>query len=108
MFRRIAFLIVSLFAGAIVTAYSSYVNFEGIRWLVPERGGCGNHWGGLPFSYRHMYLYDESVPDNMIIHCVGVGRPLPLFLDWFIWSFAVFAALQTTAKITKSRLKKKS
>jgi hypothetical protein len=108
MLRKIAFLLIALFIGATITAASSQVKTQGLRWFVPERGGCGNHWGGLPFSYRHMYLYDDETPNNVRIQCVGVGRPLPLFIDWFIWSFAVFATLQSTAKIMRIKLKKRS
>ncbi len=91
MFRKIIVLLLSVFIGIQITGYSQKINIEGIKWFVPERGGCGNHWGGLPFAYSYIYINTQDKSDTYVLECVGVSKLAPMVIDLVLWIFAVYA-----------------
>lgn len=101
MFRKIINFIIAGVGGLIVTVGSSKVSIEGLRWLVPIKGGCGDHWGGLPFSYTYVYLNSKSPGGFIRAQCIGDSSILPMLIDWFLWSFVVFVLLKFLARVIK-------
>lgn len=101
MLRKI--IVLSLFAGLIITTLTGNIKLEGLRWFMPDRAVCGNHWGGLPFTYNYQYLKSKAVPTDTVLLCMGASRTTPMIIDWFIWSFVVYVGTEAYLKIMKQR-----
>lgn len=102
MLRKIVILIIAIFIGLVITGYSTKIKIDGLKWLIPQNGGCGDHWAGLPFAYSHVY-YNPKIEFNggVIDLCMGEGSMKPFYVNWFIWTFVVYVGVESGVKIVK-------
>lgn len=107
MLRKIVVLILSVFIGLAFTAFSTRLSFNGLTlFMSNQNGGCGDHWGGLPFAYTYTRVKPTPLPIGGITpqpFCVGVSNNLPMFIDWFIWTFASYVGIESIVKRMKRR-----
>lgn len=104
MFRKIIVLLLSAFVGLQITRYSQEIDLEGIKWFVPERIGCGNRWGGLPFAYTYFYEDTGDITLNYSLGCTGSAKLVPMVIDLVLWTFTVYAL--TEYSLSKLRYRK--